>query len=256
MNSWTPHKSLLSGRSVFAVVLLITIGTASAEPFRNLNFEMAAIPINTPIATAVAASTALPYWTCGNSLGNYYSKVFYDAAALEGGWVSVHDSQSRTLQPLDGQFSAMLQDGIVGTGPPGGPPVITGDVWIAQAGDVPASAKSLLFTTDDGYNLDHLRVTLGGSLITMFLHSSHVPINGSKPVETYIGDVSSFAGRSDVELRFTKLVQNPLYPRPGSFDLDAIRFSSIVAPEPSAVALLSMGALVTSAYLVRRRIIR
>ena len=56
------------------------------------------------------------------------------------------------------------------------------------------------------------------------------------------------------ELCFTKLVQDPSNQNNhGAVDLDAIQFSSIsVAPEPSSLLLLAVGALAAVAYCFRR----
>jgi hypothetical protein len=231
----------------FAMVLLGLLAAAFnwpaqalAAPFQNLDFESAVI--GTPVGPLVPASQALPYWTSGNYNPGY---VLYDTMSAGSVAVSLHDYSSTFILPLQGQYSVMLQNGL------GGPTGSPEDAWISQAGDVPSNAHSLMFSTDyiQGANLV---VSLNGGPIPMSLYSVGPVINAANgPVETYIGDISAFAGQQDVTLRFETVPI--LYPSFGEADLDAIQFSTIVVPEPSALILVGAGLLSLAGYFWKRR---
>jgi hypothetical protein len=93
-----------------------------------------------------------------------------------------------------------------------------------------------MFSTEGGWL--GLVTSLNGTVIPMSLYSVG-PIINFGPVETFIGDIQPFAGQQNVELRFT-----------GSGVLDAIQF---VAPEPSTLLLLCVGAGSLCSYVCRHR---
>jgi len=224
---------------------------AVAEPFQNLDFELA--NISQPPTSDVSATDALPYWTC---YGNYLPRVvLYDSETLDAPSISIHDGRSKypgDFYPMEGRYSVMLQDG-AGSGPTD-PPL---SVYISQVGDVPGDARSVEFTSDRMFTLDRFVVSLNGTTIPMQLYSVGDTINANfGPIETFIGDISAFTGTTSVELRLTKLVQDPSDPygfSHGQVDLDSITFSSTIVPEPSSLLFLTVAALGTSAYIFRRR---
>ena len=205
-----------------------------ASPFENLNFEDAVI--GTPVDNQLPSSEALPSWSNGNYNPGY---VLYDQSARTSVAVGVNDglSPNEIVQPFEGKYSvALLDDQSTGA-------------WISQTGDVPPDARSMLFSSDfiGGANLV---VSLNGTPIPTSLYSTGPVINERfGPVKTYIGDVSAFAGQSDVVLRFEAVpTGGPVWV---AADLDAITFSTV--PEPSSLALVAIGAVTTCLYLLRCR---
>ena len=202
---------------------------------------------------AGAASQALPYWTTDNYWPGY---VVYDTLSLGSVAVSIQDGLGRNgtkpMSPLQGQYSVFLQAGA--GGPLADQPA---SAFISQIGDVPTDAHSVMFTTDLTVDLNRLVVSLNGTAIPMQLFSTGDTVNpGWGPMETFIGDISAFAGQDNVEFRFTQTF-DPANPYGGSaIDLDAIQFSPTIAPEPSTLALLTIAALVALAPLARRRVVR
>ena len=234
--------------TMVCVVVFVCVGmdNARAEAFRNLDFESAVI--GTPVNYEVPASQALPSWTCNSWDPGY---VAYGTIALDAPCISIHDGHSGYLgdfNPLQGQYSIMLQDGADAFGH-------TFDAWISQTGDVPINAKSLMFESDISTYVNELQVSINAVVIPFALYSVDGTVNSSfGPVKTYICDISSFAGETDAVLEFDKLVHDTTHPyNHGMVDLDAIRFSSIVAPEPSSLVLLVIGILSLAGYCWRRR---
>ena len=62
-----------------------------------------------------------------------------------------------------------------------------------------------------------------------------------------VGDISPYAGQT-VELKFTTL-ENPIFPPNTLNGIDEIFFSNIAVPEPSALVLLFLGAVILGAGL-------
>ena len=218
------EKTVRSSGSCLSVFGRCT--NASADPFHNLDFELATV--GTPVDFHLPAATAMPYWTVG--VGDLQATtVIYDTVSTGAPAVSLEDGLNlygfAVMHPLQGSYSAILQSS--------GGPIF--DAWIEQAGDVPANARSLLFESDN-YNAlgdQPLLVSLNGTPLSTSLYSVGGTVNSNwGPVKTYIADISAFSGQSNVTLRFDT-------PGPSGemVDLDAIQFSSV--PEPSALVLLA-----------------
>jgi hypothetical protein len=206
---------------------------ALATLFRNLDFESAII--GTPTFNEVLASQSLPYWTNNNWHSGY---LLYDDLALDSVCVSIHDGrhipQWYDFNPLQGSYSLMLQTSSQWASPP------YAKAWISQTGDIPVYAQSILFVSDWNCPI----VSLDGVTIPTSVHLQGTVTNGGHgPVTTYIGDIRAFSGHQNVELRFESA---------GWSTLDAIQFSSILVPEPSAFALLVGAILGGIAYVLRR----
>jgi hypothetical protein len=220
--------------AVSGVVLAGVTAAAIASPFYNLGFESAVL-IGGPTNYTLPIGQAMPGWTAGSG-SLQFTAVFYDDVSTGAPAVSLQDGLSPYgfgpgMQPLQGSYSVSLQ------GSTGGP----GDCWIAQSGDVPNDAASLLFETDNVYG-GFLTVSLNGTQLTTSLFSTGQTVNGS-PIETYIARVSAFAGDSDVTLKFDVAT--------GVFaELDAISFSTVA--EPSSPVLLTVAVLSAGTYVWRR----
>jgi len=149
------------------------------------------------------------------------------------------------MYPLQGQYSVILQNG-------GSGEVLTPvDAWISQTGDVPSDARSLMFSTDYAYSCN-IVVSLNGTAISTSLYSVGAVVNANGgPVQTYIGDISAFAGQQNVVLRFETVPTGDPYR--GAADLDAITFSPISVPEPASLVLLAAAFFSLAGYYWHRR---
>jgi hypothetical protein len=215
---------------------------ALADAFLNLGFESAVI--GTTENHQLLASEVLPHWTCKTSTGDY---ILYDTRAIDAYCVSIHDTFSKEMQPLVGQYSVLLQDGTDFNTME----LVTASIF--QTGQVPAWAKSLTFDSDIPTYINELQVSINGTVIPFSLYSTDGTVNSKwGPVNTYICDVSAYASET-VTLKFEKLVHDPLIPNHGIVDLDDIAFSTTPAPEPSSLAILGVGILSLFGYYWRRR---
>ena len=212
---------------VLASVLLVSVSAALAAPFQNLGFE-SAILIEKPVNFTLPTAT-LPFWTAG--AGSYqFTNTLYDTLSTGGPAVSLqdgldpYDNGEVIMQPLQGSYSVFCREALE-------PPA---DAWIAQTGDVPSNAKSLLFESDFSAG-GFLTVSLDNTVVATSVLSTGETVNPNfGPIKTYIADVSAFAGQSNVTLEFD--AANGVFA-----DLDAISFSTV--PEPSSLVLLAVGAL-------------
>ena len=119
----------------------------TAAPFQNLNFESATV--GTPVGFSLAIRQALPDWTAGSG-STQFTTVPYDTGSTGAPAVSLQDGGNPYgdgvfIDPLQGSYSVLVQGGSGGPPPPGNPP---NDGWLAQTGDVPSAARSLLFESD------------------------------------------------------------------------------------------------------------
>jgi hypothetical protein len=220
--------------------LHIVVSDAHAASFKNLGFEDAVI------GSPPVASQALPFWTL--STGNY---VVFNNIALDSAWVSIHDTDSVFVKPLQGNYSIVLQDGLIAAQTLG-----SASIW--QAGDIPNDAKSLMFKSNTPNYIDELRVSLNGVSLPFVVYSTDGFINpgwlATGPVKTYACDISAFTGTMNATLKFEKLVHDPNdIVWHGLVDLDAITFSTVVVPEPSSLVILAFGLFALATYTRRRR---
>jgi hypothetical protein len=216
---------------LFACCVVCWPASSVATPLHNLGFESAVI--DTPVNDEVPSSDAIPSW-------NVYSFdpgwVGYDTMSAGSYCVSIHDGKGGIFDfnPLQGQYSLLLQTQF-------GPTNI--DAWISQTGDIAAGINSIMFLCD---TVSPPIVSLNGTVISTSIYSVGPTVNASHgPVDTYVGDIRAFSGQQNVELRFESNGYNTL---------DGICFSTVVVPEPTALALLAVAALVTFAHIVRRRV--
>ena len=183
--------------------------------FSNLNFEQAnPIPLGRPFI--VATTNGLPRWTAYYD-NSQLSGIFYDTTSLGGAAVSLQDAASLEFQPIQGNYSVLLQGS--GAGP-------SASAAIGQTGQVPAGAVSVRFWASP---LSNLQVTFGGQGIV-------ISRLGSTPgYDVFGGDISPFAGQT-AELRF-------IGPGNSGGYFDNIFFSNQPVPEPSTFCLFGLGGL-------------
>jgi hypothetical protein len=206
------------------------LAPCAAETFQNLNFEL---PVTSPY----------PY-----QLPGWLGWVMYDNEALDSPMVSIHDSASKYLKPFQGNYSILLQTGSPFYPTPNQP------IHISQIGDVPAYARSIQYQTDYCWG-GNLVVSLNGTAIPTFLYDESTTLDANgRTIQTYIGDVSAFAGQENVELKFELSEIPGWYTTFGAQEsLDAISFSSTPAPEPSSVVLMAVGMVSLTTYYWLRR---
>lgn len=192
------------------LMFVLTANTLLSQGFINLNFESATI--TNVVFYEIAASNAFPSWTVtGGTLYNNFS--------LSGNSVSIFDTNNlMALQPMQGNYFAFLNSGnYPGTGIP---------ISLAQTGTVPVSATSILFWGVIG----GMQISFNGQPLSFSVLSS------TPNYSVYGADISPYAGQTG-NLVFT------LPPYTGNASLDNIQFSTSPVPEPGALALAAMGAL-------------
>jgi hypothetical protein len=180
--------------------------------FRNLDFEQA-----TPTPPSI-----LPDWIL------YSGTIGYNTVGIGGSAITLHDSMSTHFQPLQGNYSVLLQ------GSQANAPT---SAAIGQTGQIPAGSLSLRFWV---FPASNLQVTFAGQVIPIYSLSS------TANHDVYGGDISMFAGQTG-ELRFTANAGTA-----GFFD--NIFFSTQQIPEPSALGLFGLGALIVASKM--RRLLR
>ncbi len=183
------------------MLLLAAQLSLSQGTFSNLNFEQ--------------ANTNSPITVMGWSL--YSGAIFYNTVGIGGAALTLHDTMSTHFQPLQGNYSILLQ------GSQAGPPV---GAAIGQTGQIPTDSLSLRFWVFPASNLE---VTFGGNLIPIYKLSS------TANYDVMGGSIALFAGQTG-ELRFTANAGTA-----GFFD--NIFFSNQPIPEPSVFSLIGLGAL-------------
>ena len=204
-------KSIQSKVFLTIILLLAPKQNAFAQSFVNLNFESAHIVPDNEFPYLVLASSALPGWTAGPLYGTQNNEIPYNTVSLGGPMVSIHDANDPGgLIPIQGDYSVYIQSGEFGPG--------TAGIW--QTGQIPATAKSLTFWTPYA----SFSVTFNGQAIT------YAAIGSGLGYKVFGGDISTFAGQTGT-LQFT-----------GGGMLDNIQFSNQPIPEPSSLALFSIGA--------------
>jgi hypothetical protein len=198
--------------------------------FRNLDFESANVPVvpSGQLGADVSMSDALPYWA-GFYGQTEITTALHNRITLGGVEIVIFGPQSPPYDILQGNYSVLI------AGTRGAPPGSGTSAAIAQVGQVPLNAKSLLFLASPGSVFD---ITFSGQELPI----SDLLYTGTDFV--LLGaDISRFAGLTG-ELRFSAL------PDRGGY-LDNITFSTIAVPEPSIFALFGICAVATCLW--RRR---
>ena len=207
-------------------MLLVTTAiftiSARGQGFLNLNFESAKnLPGNPGNGTLVSAANALPDWTAYQG-GVALANVYYLSNSL-GNVSGAVELEGGSLA-LSGNFSAALYEG--GT--------------ISQTGLVPSNAESLQFEASSLYVV--LQVTLGGqslSFSTLSEGPDYVVFGANIP--------AGMDGQTEA-LTFSA-------PSAVGALIDNIEFSPMSVPEPSACALIGLGAILLGQRYFRRGVI-
>jgi hypothetical protein len=206
--------------------------------FQNLDFE--ATTVSGPPQESVPLGTALPGWSAFGYTPSYgttvLTTVWFNSISLGGPGVSLMDTNVGSgLTPIQGRYSVLLF---------GGGATLLYSAGISQIGLVPTNARTLLMDVISVPSNPPFIVTLGGETLNMVAQQTF-------PGYTlYGGDITTLAGQVA-----TLTVSQP--PRvgvqPSGIELDNIQFSSVPTPEPNALGLLCLGALLSGRRLFRRR---
>ena len=186
------------------------LSSQSQGTFGNLGFEQA----------TTNPSITVSNWTL------YSGSIAYNTVGIGGAAITLHDSMSTHFQPLQGNYSILLQGSQANT------PTSSA---IGQTGQIPVDSLSVRYWAYPGSNL---QLTFGGQLIPVTILSSTASYN------VFGGNVSAFAGQT-AELRFTALAHTAGL-------IDNIQFSNQPIPEPSVFCLIGLGALLFCRQAARK----
>lgn len=208
-----------------AVMSGVQLTVHAQGSFLNLDFESATvIPIPGDMYGRVEFAPAFPGWVgyIGTNIETLalYNNVFLDSTGL--GLQGVGSGRN-----ISENYSASIQSGYTLSGPPD--QVIAS---LGQSGLVPAGSHSIQF---QALAFGPFQITLDGQILSL------IPLFTTSSYTLYGADVTMFADRT-AELRFTALPK-PTSPIISTLFLDSIVFSPDAVPEPSALGLFALGAL-------------
>ena len=233
------HSVLLAcGSSLILGASCLLNSNASAQgTFGNLGFESANVASLPPGRGAVVpTSDGMPGWTAYYD-GVSLTTIDENTVSLAGASISIEGPQYDPSHILLGNFTAYL------TGDFNPIPGPHGTNWssISQTGQVPQTAKSLYFVTQQTYSTvpPIFQVTLGGVSIPI------TQVGSTSKYLIWAGDITAFSGQTE-QLTFTAL------PGDGGY-LDAITFSPLSIPEPTTPALFAAGGLLLAFWMLRRK---
>src|SRR5262249_1384042 len=134
---------------------------------------------------SVATTNALPGWTAYQG-GAQVDSIVYNDLSLGAAWVSIQDTNS----PFGGFFGGVIQGTYTVLLQPEFPGPTNATAAISQAGQIPATARSLRF-----YANGPLSVSFAGQGVPLFV------LGTGTNYTIYGGDVTAFAGLTG-DLRF------------------------------------------------------
>jgi hypothetical protein len=212
--------------SAILVIALLLAGQSGgfSQGFVNLNFESANVSEQISHNTSVA--NAIPGWNAYIS-GVLQTTIWCNDVPLSAPEVCLINTNSPNFsQTISGKYYLELW----GEFNPSGGQISTNSAAIGQTGQVPLTAKTLIFWG----NIGGLVATFNGQPLNFFETDSTASYN------IYSADISAFAGQTG-QLLFT----DPFYSNGlgGPATLDNIQFSSSPVPEPSALGLSALGGL-------------
>jgi hypothetical protein len=210
----------------------------SGQGFANLNFEQASIQSAPPNYTPtdaqnpISAASALPGWTIRED-GIICTAVWGTPSALDETSVALVSAGNA---PIQGSYSVLL------SAYADAPSNLYRNSSISQTGLVPVGTQSIQFLIAKPSPASSIQpipmITLNGTSISL------LAISQSGGVTTMAGNVSAFAGTTATLTVLCEATTGSTFPaNENYFNLDGIQFSSVVVPEPSAIALTALGAL-------------
>ena len=233
---------------IIGINLILELHCSAQFDFQDLDFEQAkplADPLGPVIPADVFAASALPGWNV--ALGSIpQTDVLQNLYAINQASVDIFgpNYQAAAQYPyyvpgvIDGDYSVLLQEGNL----PSGPTLVPAS--ISQFGFIPEAAQSFAFKA---------YMTPGALFSISFngVNLNPLLIQSGSAYNLYDVDISSYAGQLG-ELEFTDLVT----PLPSAIGLDDITFSSApIVPEPNVGILSVIGGLMVygPTWLKRRR---
>ena len=197
-----------------------------SQGFVNLDFEQSTILSSSPSGGGYNTGTAdVPGWTEYNGWGdaNYSggATLIYNNQPLDEPGVALEGTDF-PIPAIQGQYFVLLLGGDILGGTQG--------AAIGQTGQIPLTTQSMTFWWGTGLNNYSLQITFDGQLLAFS------PISSTASYVIYGADISAYAGKTG-ELLFTE------GPSAGEGVIDSIQFSPSAVPEPSGLALGTLGAL-------------
>jgi len=221
-------------KPITLLLTLITFLVRAQGTFQNLGFETGTIvPIPGDVYDRVQFGSAFPGWS-GYLGGVPQNKALYNSAFLDTSGIGILDSGANTApNPLvhgrliQGSYTALLMAGF------------GGDATLSQTALIPLNVMTLFFNVST-YNPTPgtFGVTIGGQSLAL------TPISTLANSTLYGADIHGWAGQTN-ELAFTVFAEVPHVSNRYLF-LDSIQFSTQPIPEPSALGLIGLGALLFS----------
>ncbi|HXC36764.1 MAG TPA: PEP-CTERM sorting domain-containing protein [Candidatus Acidoferrales bacterium] len=208
---------------IISVTAIAAVQPCYSQSFINLNFESANVS-GYSTGAIVPTQDAFPDWSAyygppsDPTHSGSLSSVFYDTIGLGGAFIALEDSNAPApYGPIQGNYSAFLGGSI---------PTADTTASLGQTGTIPRTAQSIIFWESTGGSLD---VSFNGQALSL------VDVSNAVNYTVYAADISSIAGETG-QLLFTAPVNSGAV-------LDNIQFSTSSVPEPSTVALCTLGGL-------------
>jgi hypothetical protein len=219
-------------KTFLMAMALLLVGTfgGRGQGFINFDFEQSVLTNDAFNQTV----SFVPGWTA-YIFGNGQENIRYNAISLGGAIVSMYDTNSMYATSIQGRYYIGLRAQSY-YNYFGDPFPFANNSAISQTGQIPTSAKSIVFW---------------GSMGTMQVYFNNFllafsSIDSAPNYTVYAADISPYAGQIG-ELRFEALTQ-PVQQFSGLWGgggfIDNIQFSTTAVPEPSTLALFGFGAVI------------
>jgi hypothetical protein len=215
--------------SILLAAVSLSALTVTAQPFRNMDFEVAGTRTIPQDSVWLSWQLAAPGWQHAAGADTFFVYHQLPEQRQTQGYFLV-DSHSAGWSPLAGNYSFGLASGYYSS-------TSANSTWvpasISQQAVVPGDARSFSLLAEGDFS-----VSIGSTRIPM----SRVEGN------LYSGDISAFAG----ELVTLNIANESLNPQ-AAVILDNMTFSATAVPEPGTVLLIPAGILCLVAAARRNR---
>jgi len=212
------------------VLLLAALSAHAQGDFQNLNFEGAnPVAAGSPYPSYdVTAASALPGWSVDYGISPTVV-VGYNAESTGAPTVSLI-SVANVFPPIDGNYSVLLTATLL-------------PVSISQTALIPSATQSLFFKAVGDAPALSFALSIAGQNIPFSA------VGAGLHYTLYGANISAWGNRTE-QLTFSAAAVGTL----NNWLIDDISFSTTTVPEPSVVALTTIGGLLFSArkWFVRR----